>query len=319
MRVENRLPTGIVSTGSGVAVHQEGDKVLVLTASHIFDQRGEARVTFPNGTKGQGRCFGRSMYEDLAGLEITVAGKVPTVPIADDTIGAGDSLWMVGYPGGVDRPIPREGRVVDVEGRILHHDVRGQQGDSGGGLFDVRTGHLVAITTHGDPVDQYGRLVRKGYKKSTGLQEIQRWTATENCCKLFPGLRAQMESRQKARSDARKKAASPPPGPVVGGHKPPGVTPTPGPVAPAPDNSAVLAKLDAMQRQITELQNRPIQKGDQGDKGDKGDATKGDKGDDGKGADPAALAAIQADVAALRNEMKALSAKVTVTVFEPKK
>ncbi|MDI3298853.1 MAG: trypsin-like peptidase domain-containing protein [Bacillota bacterium] len=151
---------------SGVLV--SSSPAVVLTARHCVDwlaapQEASYTATFyppaGSGVTLPARLLLTDEPHDLAALLLQSEPPVEPVAVRSDAPAAGETVYDVGYPGGVATPVVKAGQVllphvpqVPVSGSSVPDmtvtDVAVQAGDSGGPLVDAK-GRLVGILTGG--------------------------------------------------------------------------------------------------------------------------------------------------------------------------
>ncbi len=144
----DRLAAG---QGSGVIIDNDGH---ILTNFHVV--AGANRITvYPRPGRGvPANVVGFDEYTDLAVLKIDVDGLVPIEWGDSESLEAGDPVWAVGSPFGLENSISFG--IVSAKGRagigetryqdFLQTDAAVNPGNSGGALVDSN-GRLVGINT----------------------------------------------------------------------------------------------------------------------------------------------------------------------------
>lgn len=135
--------------GSGFVVDAEAG--LVVTNEHVLSGATEAVVQTRDGRRlGPVRVLRLDAANDLALLEVPVAGSLPEAPLAEPGAhGVGARTWAIGAPLGLEHSLT-EGIVSghrDVQGtRFLQMQTTIAPGSSGGPLFDDH-GRVVGVST----------------------------------------------------------------------------------------------------------------------------------------------------------------------------
>lgn len=136
------------AAGSGVVVHCEGGRSLVLTNRHVVEATGPAVVVVCGGKSHPGRLAGVGRPGDVAA--VVVDAELPACPLADAEPAAGAELVQYGSPwhaGG--RLLPKAGRLLPPRPGVrwdVATTIATESGESGAGVF--RGGRVVAVT-HG--------------------------------------------------------------------------------------------------------------------------------------------------------------------------
>lgn len=131
--------------GAGVLVDETGH---VLTALHVVEDAGEARIRFHDGRWQPARVVAVAREVDLALLHVDAANRSPAEPASALDMIAGDTLYAVGNPRDFGFSLGRG--VVSYSGRAMHGrrylqtDLPANPGSSGGPVYDER-GRLVGI------------------------------------------------------------------------------------------------------------------------------------------------------------------------------
>ncbi len=145
------MPTG---QGSGVIVDEEG---YILTNHHVISGAEELRVHLREGAPKVAKVVGYDPLTDLAVLKIEADGLLALQWGDSDSLEAGEPVWAVGSPFGLDNSITMG--IVSAKGRrgiggrngkryqnYLQTDAAVNPGNSGGALVNIR-GELVGINT----------------------------------------------------------------------------------------------------------------------------------------------------------------------------
>ncbi len=147
-----RYPQSATSTslGSGVIVSKQGH---ILTNHHVVAGMTEIRVQLTDGRNLAAAFIGSDPATDIAVLRIEAANIEP-LPLGDsDNVRVGQQIFAVGNPYGLEESVTRgiisaKGRQATSDSAIesIQHDARGNQGNSGGPLLNVR-GEIVGINS----------------------------------------------------------------------------------------------------------------------------------------------------------------------------
>ncbi|REJ68093.1 MAG: PDZ domain-containing protein [Planctomycetota bacterium] len=137
--------------GSGVIVDEDG---YVITNYHVISTAEQIVVHLPEGSSKTAEVVGFDAFADLAVLKIDAEGLLPLKWGDSDVLTAGDPVWAIGSPFGLDNSITmgivsaKGRRVVDGERyqNYLQTDAVVNPGNSGGALVNIR-GELVGINT----------------------------------------------------------------------------------------------------------------------------------------------------------------------------
>ena len=137
--------------GSGTVVYVDIERGtgLVLTNRHVVAESrdGKAKVRFPTGVEIDGQVVACDKAGgDLATISIAADGSTPFIPLADDNPKQGTLICQVGYGGGQMQK--RTGAVagyVKSDQWIMVMPFHVIPGDSGSGVFDMKTKRLVAV------------------------------------------------------------------------------------------------------------------------------------------------------------------------------
>lgn len=164
-------------TGSGVLI--EGG--WLVTNAHVVWPFDEVRVVFPDGDEINAAPVVRSnVYEDLAVIgPLDVSAPPLTMPVEDD-YAVGDTVYLVGYPGEVERfPTPaitqgvvsrvREWEQADMT--FIQTDALIAGGQSGGALVSSQ-GELIGISGLGGFTESNFALVAAGEDLAPRVQQL---------------------------------------------------------------------------------------------------------------------------------------------------
>ena len=129
--------------GSGVIVHVEGGKALVLTCRHVADAVGMPTITVGGRTaKAVGDVFVDKTNADLAMFVIDADEDTVAIDVAAADVQHGDEVVQLGHPNG--GPMKgRSGLVKSLTQSRVFTSLMVATGDSGSGMF--RNGKLVGI------------------------------------------------------------------------------------------------------------------------------------------------------------------------------
>lgn len=139
------------SIGSGVLVDSSG---IIVTNYHVVSQVDSIEVKLADGRRFDAQLLGADAATDLAVLKID-AMNLPVAQWGDsNTVEAGEMVWAIGNPFGLDRTITygivsaigRRGITEDPFQEFLQTDASINPGNSGGPLVDVH-GAIMGITT----------------------------------------------------------------------------------------------------------------------------------------------------------------------------
>ena len=146
-------PSGMTAeeVGSGVIVERDG---VIVTNYHVVANSSEIDVALSDGRRFTAQLKGADAAPDLAVLTIE-ADDLPVAPWGDiDQVEAGEMVWAIGNPFGLDRTITygivsavgRRGVLESPYQEFLQTDAAINPGNSGGPLVDVH-GRVMGITT----------------------------------------------------------------------------------------------------------------------------------------------------------------------------
>ena len=136
----------IIGSGSGSGVIVEVDNqgaALVVTNYHVVDQGGDISVTVNDSTSYQAVFFGYDAGKDLAALEICCSNQFRATPLARTPVTAGESVFAMGYPLGINQASVTSGVVSRVQfdqaGQrwLIQTDAPINPGNSGGPLLTL--------------------------------------------------------------------------------------------------------------------------------------------------------------------------------------
>ncbi|MBU6308439.1 MAG: trypsin-like peptidase domain-containing protein [Planctomycetes bacterium] len=146
-------PSGTTAeeVGSGVIVERDG---VIVTNYHVVANSSEIDVALADGRRFTAQLRGADAATDLAVLTIE-ADNLPVATWGDsDQVEAGEMVWAIGNPFGLDRTITygivsavgRRGVLESPYQEFLQTDAAINPGNSGGPLVDVH-GRVMGITT----------------------------------------------------------------------------------------------------------------------------------------------------------------------------
>ena len=291
--------------GSAVCVFAEGGVGVMLTARHIYlrhatSYRADTVICFPDGRKflaTQATAHAQTNRDpqttDLACLVFRYTGKAPlAVPVATAEPAPGATLWQIGFPAATQgRQDIREGPCVPGPAGMVKARILIRSGNSGGGLFDNK-GRLVGITVTSEDAAQNCQAV-----------------ATTTCRRFYEQTCLPLVGR-------RPRPQQPQPVPPPASTAPPAAPATPPAAPPAPDGTAALEKILARLERIEAIKAQPGPPGPAGPAGARGPqgeggpvGPRGPQGQPGAPADEARLAALERELAALREQLKSIAAQ----------
>jgi hypothetical protein len=180
------------SLGSGTVVASSPQGSLILTCAHVLDGRQDS-ITLSSGRDLPAQRVSKSEEKDLA--LVFVKEQLPAVAIARQDPGRMAMVFEIGYPDG-QGPRCQLGHELGETGYIPSAGNRktygatfpSRDGDSGGGVFDVRNGELVGVVWGGPGTRHFVRLhaVRFGGQspgaEMVGLADVSTYVAG-NCCR----------------------------------------------------------------------------------------------------------------------------------------
>jgi hypothetical protein len=140
-----------IASGSAVLV----DSTTLITNAHVVWPAEEVSVSFPNGTRGIVPIVGYDWMADLALVDVTALGGLPTPTTFDtNTPAPGTTVYLVGYPADdleTAAPAITAGIVsrtrtwLDGGMTFIQSDALISGGQSGGALVDDR-GRVIGIS-----------------------------------------------------------------------------------------------------------------------------------------------------------------------------
>ncbi len=140
-----------IGAGSGVIISEDG---YILTNMHVVDQ-GDIIVTLHDQTQHTATFIGGDEAEDIAVIKIDATGLTPAVYGDSDQLVVGQEVIAIGNPlgqyggsvsEGIVSSLSREVTIENQQLTLLQTTAAVNQGNSGGGLFNLQ-GELVAIVT----------------------------------------------------------------------------------------------------------------------------------------------------------------------------
>jgi serine protease Do len=144
--------------GSGVIVRKVGEKVYVLTNSHVVGQGDEISVALYDGREFEAKIIGKDDRLDLSLIEFDTGEDVPVATLGDsDALYVGDWVLAVGNPYGFESTVTAGivsalGRRPDANMRVssftdyIQTDAAINPGNSGGALVNLK-GEIVGLNT----------------------------------------------------------------------------------------------------------------------------------------------------------------------------
>lgn len=157
-----------LGSGSGVIWTADGH---IVTCNHVVDgvagSNGIIKVTLNNGKKYNAAVVGTDAKTDLAVIKINATETLTPVMVRGTDLILGETVLAIGNPLGVLGGTCTSGilsaleRTITVEGQtmtLLQMDASVNEGNSGGGLFDIN-GSLIGIVnakSMGDNVEGIG-------------------------------------------------------------------------------------------------------------------------------------------------------------------
>lgn len=190
--IYNAASVMIPNVASGVIVHVEGVKALVITAQHcIADGKfnGEVSIRFVDGKIVTGHVVRvQNSGDDLAAILIPADDKTAAVKVAKTAPPIGAAVTQCGYTGAEPGkgPYQRRGTVEKYEGPFVYLSLKVNGGDSGSGVFNSDK-QLCGIVVR--------RMSDIGPGKCLAYEHARLQRFYELCMKeLFP--RAVIESQQ---------------------------------------------------------------------------------------------------------------------------
>ena len=277
---------------TGVVVAAEGRQGWALTCAHLFrDPIRKLWVWPPEHNEGPYEAEVLALYHpdrlDLAVLRFSAVRELAYVPLAADDAGRHTAVLQIGFPGGQPQQVNRRGEVLSNNGTLAILSFPVQQGDSGSPVFAGPPGErrVVGIVwgnngrAHATPI----AAIKPALEASCpgGQCPPRGWYPGANVAPLGSGnLWNGMRPRQKLAPPRPNRTTPEPASPAQ---------PLPKLVdVPARESQAeVLARLDALQKELAALK---LAKGEPGERGPAGPP--GVPGSPGKDASPD-LAALQ--------------------------
>jgi S1-C subfamily serine protease len=173
---------GPLVSGSGTLSAVDGDRALVLTAAHLFEDKvGPITVEFADGQVSGARILAIDQSLDLAALWIFAPQRIAPVPLGqqDPLIGEQVEIWGFGpkrfrsFVAEVSVPLPQkaDAQLLAAQG-VVDKQVT-IPGDSGGPM--IHQGKLVGVhwgytNTEGDS---------RRYVRAVGVNRVRDWLKTK--------------------------------------------------------------------------------------------------------------------------------------------
>ena len=144
--------------GSGFVVDREGNKLFILTNSHVVGEATSINIEFQDGRRFEARLVGKDSRKDLALIEATVdAADTDIRPVLlgdSDQLRVGEWVLAMGSPfgfgfsvtAGVVSFVKRVGGPQGNVSDFIQTDTAINQGNSGGPLVNMR-GEVIGINT----------------------------------------------------------------------------------------------------------------------------------------------------------------------------
>jgi S1-C subfamily serine protease len=129
-----------LGTGSGFVL----ENGLIVTNRHVIGQPRTVAISTWDGRSFDARVEGISLDADLAIIEVSTT-DLPAATLRTGPVAVGESIAVIGYPGGGSATITTgrlvsisEETILDQEGPFLIVDAEVRQGNSGGPVVDER-------------------------------------------------------------------------------------------------------------------------------------------------------------------------------------
>lgn len=144
--------------GSGIIISQDGNKVYVLTNSHVAGKAEKITVKLHDGREFEAKKIGDDSRMDLALISFECNEKVPVAVFGNsDSLEVGDIVLAVGTPYGFESSVTAGivsglGRKSSTVGHVSNYtdyiqtDASINPGNSGGALVNMK-GEVVGINT----------------------------------------------------------------------------------------------------------------------------------------------------------------------------
>lgn len=144
--------------GSGFVVDREGNKLFILTNSHVVGEATTINIEFQDGRRFEAKLVGKDARKDLALIEAMVeAGDSDIRPVVlgdSDSLQVGEWVFAMGSPFGFGFSVTAGivsflKRVGGPQGNVsdfIQTDTAINQGNSGGPLVNLR-GEVIGINT----------------------------------------------------------------------------------------------------------------------------------------------------------------------------
>jgi hypothetical protein len=176
---------GPTVSGSGTLTAVDGDKALVLTAAHLFEEKvGPVTVEFTDGQLSGARILALDRQLDIAALWIYAPKGIEPVPIADHDPALGQHVEIWGYgPKRFRSFLARVANPISIAGDPPRALVAAQ------GLLDKQ------VTIPGDsggPMISQGRLVAVHWGYRGAAEDPRRCVHALGCSRLKDWLRTSL-------------------------------------------------------------------------------------------------------------------------------
>jgi S1-C subfamily serine protease len=170
-------------SGSGVIVSSEG---YIVTNNHVIENASEIEVILNDNSKYSAKVIGTDPSTDIAILKIEGSGFQP-IPLGNsDDLKVGEWVLAVGNPYNLNSTVTAgivsaKARNLDTKGiqSFIQTDAAVNPGNSGGGIFDSKTGNLMGIVTSRLNDDQIG-FKTEGISFATQLTGIVAFLKNKN-------------------------------------------------------------------------------------------------------------------------------------------
>ncbi len=165
--------------GSGTIVASGARGSQILTAEHVIDGARGLRVTLDDRTTVPARVIASDLHDDLALVAIATPNRLVATLGASADLAPGTAIGVAGYPipdAFQDEKLGTKtsvfsGRVSSHRNDALELDLPIIPGESGGPVFDARTGAVVALAESrfddekaigfGIPIEDAERFMRR--------------------------------------------------------------------------------------------------------------------------------------------------------------
>ena len=137
--------------GTGMIMDPEGH---ILTNNHVVGGATKIQVLLANGEEYPGKLIGTDPKTDLAVVQISAKGSLPTVPFGDsDKVEVGEWVVAIGHPRGLDQTVTQG--IISAKHRrgitdpssyedFLQTDAAINPGNSGGPLLNLH-GQVIGV------------------------------------------------------------------------------------------------------------------------------------------------------------------------------